>query len=42
LEPSVIPKIQETISKIDSSDARKITQAVLSSGKVTEISKLLK
>lgn len=42
IEPSVIPKIQEAISKIDSTDAKKIANAALATGKVTEISKLLK
>lgn len=42
IEPSMIPKIQEAISKIDSVDAQRTAQAVLSSGRIAEISKLLK
>lgn len=42
IEPSMIPKIQAAISKINSLDAQKTANAVLKCSKIADISRLLK
>ncbi|NLD98577.1 MAG: phosphoenolpyruvate--protein phosphotransferase [Fibrobacter sp.] len=42
IEPSILPKIQEAITKIDSQDALQLTETILRACKVQEISRLLK